>query len=105
MTIASRVLRATVLAIAAVLAGALTTATPATAQPVGEKPTIVLVHGAWADTSSWDGEVSALRQQGYDARAIANPVENLTTDSESVAAFLKTLRTPSCWSGTLTAGR
>ena len=57
----------------------------------GVKPTIVLVHGAWADTSSWDGEVSALTKQGYDARAIANPLENLTTDSECVANFLKSM--------------
>ncbi|AKS31401.1 hypothetical protein [Mycolicibacterium goodii] len=30
------------------------------------RPTIVLVHGAWADTSSWDGELTALRSQGCD---------------------------------------
>ena len=59
-----------------------------------DNPTIVLVHGAWADPSSWDGEVAELQQQGYDARAIANPVENLTTDAESVADFLKTLNGP-----------
>src|SRR5947207_421325 len=41
----------------------------------GVKPTIVLVHGAWADTSSWAGEVDALEKQGYDVRAIANPLE------------------------------
>ncbi|WP_433556228.1 alpha/beta fold hydrolase [Pseudonocardia xinjiangensis] len=58
------------------------------------KPTVVLVHGAWADASSWDGEVSALRKQGYDARAIANPLENLTTDAESVKSFLSTLSGP-----------
>ena len=59
----------------------------------GVKPTVVLVHGAWADTSSWDGEVSALTKQGYDARAIAHPteLENLTTDSEYVANFLKSM--------------
>ncbi|OQZ88778.1 hypothetical protein BST11_20870 [Mycobacterium alsense] len=56
--------------------------------------TVVLVHGAWADTSSWDGVVSALQQRGYDARAIANPLENLTTDSEYVSAFLKTITGP-----------
>jgi pimeloyl-ACP methyl ester carboxylesterase len=54
----------------------------------------VLVHGAWADTSSWDGEVSALRKQGYDARAIANPLENLTTDAEYVKSFLATVSGP-----------
>jgi pimeloyl-ACP methyl ester carboxylesterase len=60
----------------------------------GVKPTVVLVHGAWADTSSWDGEVAALQKQGYDARAIANPLENLTTDSEYVSNFLKSLTGP-----------
>jgi pimeloyl-ACP methyl ester carboxylesterase len=52
------------------------------------------VHGAWADASSWDGEVSALTAQGYDVRAIANPLENLTTDAEYVASFLRTLSGP-----------
>jgi pimeloyl-ACP methyl ester carboxylesterase len=60
----------------------------------GVKPTIVLVHGAWADASSWDGEVDALQKQGYDVRAIANPLENLTTDAEYVSAFLKSVDGP-----------
>jgi pimeloyl-ACP methyl ester carboxylesterase len=60
----------------------------------GVKPTIVLVHGAWADASSWNGEVDALEKQGYDVRAIANPLEDLTTDAESVSAFLKTIDGP-----------
>ena len=54
----------------------------------------MLVHGAWADTSSWDGEVSALLKQGYDVRAIANPLENLTTDADHVRNFLATLSGP-----------
>ena len=62
--------------------------------PGGAKPTVVLVHGAWADTSSWDGEVSALMKQGYDVRAIANPLQNLTTDAASVASFLQSLTGP-----------
>ncbi|WP_338200874.1 hypothetical protein [Candidatus Nephthysia bennettiae] len=53
------------------------------------RPTVVLVHGAWADASSWSGEVASLQQAGYVARAIANPLESLTTDSETVADFLK----------------
>lgn len=64
----------------------------ASAQPV--KPTVVLVHGAWADTSGWDGEVSALQADGYDVRAIANPLRNLTTDAETVSGFLKTVPGP-----------
>ena len=67
---------------------------PAAPPSNGVKPTVVLVHGAWADTSSWDGEVSALRKQGYDARAVANPLENLTTDAEYVKNFLATVSGP-----------
>ena len=58
------------------------------------KPTIVLVHGAWADTSSWNGEIQILQAQGYTVRAIGNPLENLTTDSTYVADFLKTIDGP-----------
>lgn len=68
--------------------------TPQAPSSNGVKPTIVLVHGAWADASSWDGEVDALQKQGYDVRAIANPLEDLTTDAESVSAFLKTIDGP-----------
>ena len=88
----------------AVLGLALVGTSPATAQhatpapsasaPASAKPTVVLVHGAWADTSSWSGEVRILRQQGYPVRAIGNPVENLTTDAESVADFLRTIPGP-----------
>jgi pimeloyl-ACP methyl ester carboxylesterase len=75
------------------VAGALClSALPANAEPL--RPTVVLVHGAWADASSWDGEVEALTRQGYDARAIANPLENLNADAASVATFLGSLSGP-----------
>jgi pimeloyl-ACP methyl ester carboxylesterase len=67
---------------------------PNVTQASDVKPTVVLVHGAWADASSWDGEVDALTTQGYDVRAIANPLENLTTDAASVATFLRSLNGP-----------
>jgi pimeloyl-ACP methyl ester carboxylesterase len=57
-------------------------------------PTVVLVHGAWADASSWAGEVRMLQRAGVRVRAIANPVEDLTTDTRYVADFLKTVRGP-----------
>jgi pimeloyl-ACP methyl ester carboxylesterase len=93
---------ATALALGICLAasGCSSTSSPApqsspTAPPqVGVKPTVVLVHGAWADTSSWDGELEALKKHGYDVRAIANPLENLTTDAASVAAFLHSVNGP-----------
>jgi pimeloyl-ACP methyl ester carboxylesterase len=62
--------------------------------PAASKPTVVLVHGAWADTSSWDGEVASLQSSGYEVRAIANPLEDLTTDAASVAEFLTTISGP-----------
>lgn len=84
-------LAGTVIVAAALIGGGASATRASAAPPDGAKPTVVLVHGAWADTSSWDGEVSALMGQGYDVRAIANPLENLTTDSEYVSAFLKTI--------------
>jgi pimeloyl-ACP methyl ester carboxylesterase len=62
--------------------------------PGRRKPTVVLVHGAWADASSWNGEVAILQAAGYDARAIANPLQDLTTDSEYVADFVRTIAGP-----------
>jgi pimeloyl-ACP methyl ester carboxylesterase len=62
--------------------------------PGQAKPTVVLVHGAWADASSWSGEVATLQAAGYDVRAIANPLQNLTTDSQYVAAYLKAIHGP-----------
>jgi pimeloyl-ACP methyl ester carboxylesterase len=67
---------------------------PAPPTAGGAKPTIVLVHGAFADASSWGGEVAALQKQGYEARAIANPLENLDTDAQSVRDFLATVNGP-----------
>src|SRR4051812_1384607 len=57
-------------------------------------PTVVLVHGAWADASSWAGEVRMLQRAGVRVRAIANPVEDLTTDARYVADFLQAIRGP-----------
>jgi len=66
-----------------------------TCLPAGQaKPTVVLVHGAWADAASWSGEVTTLQAAGYDVRAIANPLQDLTTDSEYVADYLKTISGP-----------
>lgn len=56
--------------------------------------TIILVHGAWADTSSWDGEIAVLEAKGYRVRAVANPLRNLVTDAGTVASFLHTVDGP-----------
>ncbi|THC51810.1 alpha/beta fold hydrolase [Streptomyces sp. A1499] len=51
----------------------------------GHKPTVVLVHGAFADSSSWNGVVKQLRRQGCPVVAAANPLRGLGSD----AAYLK----------------
>jgi pimeloyl-ACP methyl ester carboxylesterase len=54
----------------------------------GAKPTIVLVHGAWADASSWRGEIKRLQQDGYTVVAPANPLRSLSGDSAYIASVL-----------------
>ncbi|WP_371402807.1 alpha/beta hydrolase [Kribbella sp. NBC_00662] len=58
------------------------------------RPTIVLVHGAWADASNWSGVIGRLHDDGYTVRAIPNPLRSLPGDAASVRAFLQTLPGP-----------
>ncbi|MBM9503038.1 alpha/beta fold hydrolase [Actinacidiphila acididurans] len=58
------------------------------------KPTVVLLHGAFADSSSWDSEISYLRGQGYPVFAIDTPLRGLAFDSAYVEAQLKTISGP-----------
>lgn len=58
------------------------------------KPTIVLVHGAFADSSSWDAEISYLRGHGYPVDAIDTPLRGLAFDAAYVEAQLKTIQGP-----------
>jgi len=51
-------------------------------------PTIVLVHGAFADASSWNGVVERLQQQGYTVIAPPNPLRGVTVDSAYIASLL-----------------
>jgi pimeloyl-ACP methyl ester carboxylesterase len=60
----------------------------------GPKPSIVLVHGAWADGSSWSGVIQRLQEQGYTVYAPANPLRGLTSDSAYIASFLQTISGP-----------
>jgi len=60
----------------------------------GPKPTIVLEHGAWADTSSWNGVIVRLQADGYTVYAPPNPLQGLTYDSAFLADFLHTISGP-----------
>ena len=52
------------------------------------KPTIVLVHGAWADSSGWSDVIRRLQKQGYRVIAPANPLRSLDGDSAYLASIL-----------------
>jgi pimeloyl-ACP methyl ester carboxylesterase len=58
------------------------------------KPTIVLVHGAFADASSWADVIKRLQKQGYTAYAFANPLRSISGDAEYLRYFLSTLTGP-----------
>src|SRR6266545_2595075 len=57
-------------------------------------PTIVLVHGAWADATGFDAEIRALRGRGYTAIGFANPLRDLAGDATYLAEFLRSLTGP-----------
>jgi pimeloyl-ACP methyl ester carboxylesterase len=54
----------------------------------GVTPTIVLVHGAFADASSWNGVIERLQQQGYTVIAPANPLRGVAADSAYLGSLL-----------------
>jgi pimeloyl-ACP methyl ester carboxylesterase len=51
-------------------------------------PTIVLVHGAWADNASWNPVITALRERGYTVLGAPNLLRGAVSDSAYVGAFL-----------------
>lgn len=57
-------------------------------------PTVVLVHGAFADSSSWNGVAQRLRAAGATVIAAANPLRGLAGDAAYVAAVLDAVRGP-----------
>ena len=46
------------------------------------RPTVVLVHGAFAESSSWNGVIEYLANDGYSVIAVANPLRGLHSDAE-----------------------
>jgi len=89
-----------VVALAAVATGISVQATAAHASPGraaglakaaetgGIKPVIVLVHGAWADASSWDGVISQLTSAGFTVYAPPDPLRGLSSDAAYLHDFL-----------------
>ena len=58
-----------------------------------DTPTIVFVHGAWADASGFGESIRVLRDRGFAAIGFANPLRHLTGD----AVYLATPEGPRAW--------
>ncbi|MGO4378784.1 alpha/beta fold hydrolase [Pseudoduganella sp. RAF53_2] len=59
-----------------------------------ERPTIVLVHGAFADSSSWDGVSQKLIKDGYKVVGAANPLRSVKGDGAYVSSIVKGIQGP-----------
>ncbi|MFJ7285689.1 alpha/beta fold hydrolase [Pseudomonas sp. NPDC099000] len=78
-----RLMSATVIASSAFALGTLNTAFAT--QNANEKPTVILVHGAFADSSSWNQVTARLLEKGYPVVAAANPLRGVKHDADYVA--------------------
>ncbi|MEW2489094.1 alpha/beta hydrolase [Streptomyces sp. NPDC048411] len=58
------------------------------------KPTVVLEHGAFADSSSWNGVISRLRADGYPVVAAANPLRGPHSDATALRGLLDHIKGP-----------
>ena len=63
-------------------------------QPMNTKPTIVLVHGAFADSSSWNDVINTLLAHNYPVVAASNPLRGLKTDAAELASLLTSIEEP-----------
>ncbi|MFI6600099.1 alpha/beta fold hydrolase [Nonomuraea sp. NPDC050536] len=75
------------------LAAVAVSTTPAMADSSARRlPTVVLVHGAFADAGSWDGVVAQLQRRGYPVIAPANPLRSLSGDAAYIAGVVRNVR-------------
>jgi pimeloyl-ACP methyl ester carboxylesterase len=58
------------------------------------KPTIVLIHGAFAESASWNDVIDRLADTGHSVIAAANPLRDLAGDAASVADLVRTIEGP-----------
>lgn len=63
-----------------------------TASAQDNKPTIVLVHGAFAESSSWNGVLTKLMTKGYPVVAAANPLRGVKSDADYVSSILNSIK-------------
>lgn len=81
------------LALFSILALSVTTLSAQSRQPLPHvtKPTIMLVHGAFAESSSWNGVASRLQARGYHVVAAANPLRGVSSDAAYVETLLRSI--------------
>ena len=60
----------------------------------GARPTVVLVHGAWADSSSWDRVVSRLQHDRYTVDVFPTPLRGLGSDTDDLRTYLAAISGP-----------
>ncbi len=58
------------------------------------KPTVILVHGAFAESASWDGVIDPLLSAGHPVIAAANPLRSLASDAAAVSDVVRTVDGP-----------
>jgi pimeloyl-ACP methyl ester carboxylesterase len=58
------------------------------------QPTIVLVHGAFAESASWGGVIDPLQRAGHTVIAAANPLRGLASDAAAVSDLVRTVDGP-----------
>lgn len=63
-------------------------------RPTAARPTIVLVHGAFADASGWNGVTAALTAKGYPVLSIANPLRGVASDAGYAASVMRAVKGP-----------
>lgn len=81
-----------ILTVIAAAAAMLTSSIVSSQQPA--KPTIVLVHGAFADASSWNGVIAILKKDGYNVVAVANPLRSVKSDARYVDDVMTGIKQP-----------
>lgn len=79
---------------AAVLSPSSATAATGRRPAPGAKPTIVLVHGGYADSSCWNGVIQELQSKGYTTIAGSNPLRGIPTDAPYIGSLLDSISGP-----------
>jgi pimeloyl-ACP methyl ester carboxylesterase len=94
LVILTAIIGVTALSVPQASANLPTVSTTNVIQTNNPKPTIVLVHGAFADASGWTASIKQLSRQGYPVIAPANPLRGVAADSAYLASILATITGP-----------